>query len=587
MSSQDYVLYTLKNDCQDCYKCVRRCPVKAIKIEDNSANILPELCIACGTCYKVCPQKAKQMRHDLPKVKHLIESGKDVYVSLAPSWLVEFDKATQEQMIAGLRRLGFRGVSQTSLGAQEVSAAVAKLLDENKSGLFISTACPSAVEYIKKYLPEFVPNLTPIASPLLAHCRMLKKELGEDAYVVFLGPCIAKKLESDENPKLLSASITFSGIKNWLRETGIVLTELKPSVFDKFVLGDAKEGNAYPIEGGMIETIKPHKKDAYLMQITGIENMERELKNLKEISFDKPIFIEVLACEGGCVNGPCITNKKSGMQKRIDVLNKTVLDEAEIKDKKPSLDVSMNFNKQSVEPKVYDEKDIKKTLAQIGKYSIEDEINCGGCGYYTCRNFAKALLEGMAEFDMCVSYMKSQAQRKANALIRCIPNPIVIANANMDILEYNEKFVHAFWNDDKHADMYDKKNLFGANLRDFIGFTNIFSASLDLEQDIVRHHIRFDDRVFDVVVFNIDNKQIVGGLIEDVTNTEMKKEQIADRAKEVISKNLATVQQIACTLGEHMAETEVLLRSIAKDFAVSEEKNKNVQIKTTSSKDSF
>lgn len=139
---------------------------------------------------------------------------------------------------------------------------------------------------------------------------------------------------------------------------------------------------------------------------------------------------------------------------------------------------------------------------------------------------------------MCVSHMKQQAQRKANALLRCIPSPIVIANARLSIMEYNDKFVETFWNEDEHADIYDQNNLHGADLRDFINFTNLFSASLDLEQDIHREHVRFNDKLFDVVVFNIDKKQIVGGIIEDVTNMEMKKEQIAEKAKEVIHKIL-------------------------------------------------
>ena len=194
------------------------------------------------------------------------------------------------------------------------------------------------------------------------------------------------------------------------------------------------------------------------------------------------------------------------------------------------------------------------------------------------------MLDGKAEPEMCVSHMKQQAQRKANALLRCIPSPIVIANARLSIMEYNDKFVETFWNEDEHADIYDQNNLHGADLRDFINFTNLFSASLDLEQDIHREHVRFNDKLFDVVVFNIDKKQIVGGIIEDVTNMEMKKEQIAEKAKEVIHKNLATVQQIACTLGEHMAETEVLLRSIAKDFATDDEQSSDLTIRTNSNK---
>lgn len=636
MSNREYPLYTIKNNCQDCYKCVRRCPVKAIKIEDGSAMIVPDLCIACGTCYRVCPAKAKQARNDLTRAKHLVQSGKDVYVSLAPSWITEFEGVSREQMIAAIRRLGFCGVSETALGAEEVSANIAGLLDkaandalqvsaapdmsqtacgekdedasaerspERTSGvredtntgeapqvsaanrLFISTACPAVVEYINKYVPERTANLTKLTSPLLAHCRLLKTALGKDIEVIFIGPCIAKKIEADRHPDLLSLSLSFTDLRQWLKDENIELKDIHTSVFDKFVMSKAEEGTAYPVEGGMIETLKPYEQSqkAYLMQITGIDNIKRELKNIREEALDRPVFIECLACEGGCVNGPCTSSKKSGLEKRVEILKESDFSGLAGK-RSPSVDIRLDYAPEAIVQPKHDETDIKRVLASIGKYSIEDEINCGGCGYNTCRNFAKALLDGKAEPEMCVSHMKQQAQRKANALLRCIPSPIVIANARLSIMEYNDKFVETFWNEDEHADIYDQNNLHGADLRDFINFTNLFSASLDLEQDIHREHVRFNDKLFDVVVFNIDKKQIVGGIIEDVTNMEMKKEQIAEKAKEVIHKNLATVQQIACTLGEHMAETEVLLRSIAKDFAADDEQSSDLTIRTNSNK---
>jgi len=569
MSDREYPLYTIKNNCQDCYKCVRRCPVKAIKIEDNSAMIIPDLCIACGTCYRVCPAKAKQPRNDLIRAKHLIESGKDVYVSLAPSWISEFKGLTAEQLIASIRRLGFRGVGETAVGAEEVSSNLAKMLEQADRGLFVSTACPAVVEYIKKYLPQITPNLTPFSSPLLAHCRLMKERLGHDIEIVFVGPCIAKKLEADANPDLLSLSLSFTDLQQWFKDANINPAEIRTSVYDKFIMQKAEEGTAYPIEGGMIETLRPYaevNRKAYMIQISGIQNIKRELDKLSQEEADRPVFIECLACHGGCVSGPCMTNRDSGFNKRIEILKETDFSHLAGK-RQPQTNIHYNYGTQTITTSEFDETEIKKALSIIGKYGVEDELNCGGCGYDTCRNFAKAMLAGKAEPEMCVSNMKHQAQRKANALLRCIPSPIVIANSDLSIIEYNDKFVETFWNEEEHTDIYEKENLHGANLRDFIGFTNLFSASLELEQDIHRDHVRFNGHLFDVVVFNIDKKQIVGGIIQDVTTMEMKKERIAEKAKDVIQKNLATVQQIACTLGEHMAETEILLRSIANDYS--------------------
>ena len=430
MSNREYPLYTIKNNCQDCYKCVRRCPVKAIKIEDGSAMIVPDLCIACGTCYRVCPAKAKQARNDLTRAKHLIQSGKDVYVSLAPSWITEFEGVSREQMIAAIRRLGFRGVSETALGAEEVSANIAGLLDkaandalqvsaapdmsqtacgekdedasaerspERTSGvredtdtgeapqvsaanrLFISTACPAVVEYINKYVPERTANLTKLTSPLLAHCRLLKTALGKDIEVIFIGPCIAKKIEADRHPDLLSLSLSFTDLRQWLKDENIELKDIHTSVFDKFVMSKAEEGTAYPVEGGMIETLKPYEQSqkAYLMQITGIDNIKRELKNIREEALDRPVFIECLACEGGCVNGPCTSSKKSGLEKRVEILKESDFSGLAGK-RSPSVDIWLDYAPEAIVQPKHDETDIKRVLASIDKYSIVDEINCGG-----------------------------------------------------------------------------------------------------------------------------------------------------------------------------------------------------------------
>lgn len=593
MSNRDFPLHTVKNDCQDCYKCVRRCPVKAIKIEDNSAMIVPELCIACGICYEVCPASAKQPRNDLARAKYLVSSNREIYVSLAPSWVTEFPEYTKEQIVAAIRRLGIKGVSETALGAQEVTAETVRQLKDavarNENRLMISTACPAVVEYVEKYLPELTPYLAQVASPLLAHCRMLKEKFGQNIETVFIGPCIAKKFEADRHPELLSLALSFEDLRQWLKDENINPEELAPGVFDVFALDNAKEGSAYPIEGGMIETIKPHNlsKDVYMAQITGIYSLQDELTHIDIDNLNRPTFLECLACYGGCVSGPCTSNKASGLQKRMEILKNASFDEAA--SRKPQYNIAESYKSQDINglDRKFEESDIRKVLTRIGKYSIEDELNCGGCGYNTCRNFACALLEGKAEPEMCVSHMKHQAQRKANALIRCIPSPIVIADAKLNIMEYNDQFRDTFWNEEEHAEIYDYNNLYGANLRDFVSFTNLFTASLDLEQDIHKEHVRHEDKMFDVVVFNIDKKQSVGGIIEDVTNAEMHKEQIAERAKEVIHKNLATVQQIACTLGEHMAETEVLLRSIAKDYAVNDRENEGVKIRTNSTERKF
>ncbi len=580
MSSREHPLFTIKNNCQDCYKCVRQCPVKAIKIEDNSAQIVPELCVACGKCYKICPVRAKQDRDDVPRAKNMLAAGEKVYISLAPSWVAEFDNVTKEQLLTAIEKLGFAGVSETALGAEEVSAHLADFLADKKEGVYLSTACPAFVEYINKYMPELNMNLTPVLSPLLSHCKLMRKNLGNDIKIVFVGPCIAKKFEADRHGDLLNLSISFRDLRRWFREAGINYHTIEPKEGIDFIYKRAEEGRYYPIEGGMIETIRPYGKTehVYMMQLTGLENIQRELIDIKGTNPERPVFIECLACEGGCVSGPCTRSHKSGFEKRARVL-KDVVKSGKMGKRNSEEDISQNYQGIEIIKEDYDDDQIKRVLALLGKYKIEDEINCNACGYDNCRNFARAILDGKAEIDMCVSHIKHQAQRKANALLKCIPSPIVIVNSKLSIIEYNDQFLEAFWDDDEHGDIYDRANLIGANLRDFLSFTNLFSASLELGEDVKRENARHKDKMYDVMVFNIEQKQVVGGVIEDVTRVEIKREKIAEKAKEVIEKNLATVQQIACTLGEHMAETEVLLRSIAKDYASDDHDRPNVTIR--------
>ncbi len=584
MALDTYPIYTKQTDCQDCYKCVRGCPVKAIKIEDNSAKVMPEYCISCGNCIRTCPAKAKKIRKDLGRAKLLINNNIPTYASLAPSWISEFKGIDKEKLICAIRRLGFAGVSETALGAEIVSKNVQNLLNTNKPGLYISTACPSVVEYIKKYRPDLVDSLTSFYSPLLSHCKFLKQTYGENIQTVFFGPCVAKKLEADENPDLLNIALTFKDLKKWIEEENIHLDELKTSKFDTFQPIEANNGKIYPIEGGMIETIKEKETKGHLLEISGMSNIINELKDINQHNIKEPIFIEALACAGGCIKGPAMDEQSNGISSRIEILNS-------IEENKPIdneiITIEKVFKKIIINKNDISDSQIKKALNSISKFSTVDELNCGGCGYKSCRDFATALATGIAEPEMCVSYIKKQAQRKANALIRCIPSAIIVVNEDLEIIEYNEKFIDMFYEENEHRDYFDRDNITGINADKFISFTNLFQSALKSGKDIRKDHIRDDDKLYDVTIFTIDENKVVGGIIQDVTNTEMKKEQIAEQAKEVINKNLSTVQQIACTLGEHMAETEILLRSIARDFSIDDDNNSHpqeVEIKTSSNK---
>ncbi len=562
-----YPVYTLKNECHDCYKCIRECHVKAIKIQDNSASVIDEKCIACGHCVRVCPSGAKRVRNDIDKVKRLFLQNKKVIVSLAPSWTGVYN-VSPEKMISVLKKIGFYAVSETALGAQEVSIQCAKVLNESKeTGLFISSACPVVVDYIRLYKPNFAKNIVSVVSPALTHAGLLKKEYGEDISVVFIGPCIAKKKESDAHQDLMDVALTFEELNYWLKEEFITFSDVDEAQDAKFVPERAYEGSLYPIEGGMNETIKRvgiDEKEVSLISLSSIKNLDKALSGLDTKKLSGKIFVEALGCEGGCVNGPYLSSDKG-----IIAVTSGVLTSAQYRDdvpKEPKIVINQEYVPNPIQKNKYTIEEIDEALKKISKYSQQDELNCSGCGYSTCRDFVNALIAGEAETSMCVSYMRKIAVRKAAAMVRCMPAAVVMIDKNLNILETNDAFMRMFC-----GEMYDvfssrEEGLAGAAIDRIVPFGEILKAALKSAEDIHKEHYAIGGKLYDISAFAIEVGELAGAVITDVTKSEMDREKIARRAREVISKNIATVQEIACLLGEHMVETEVLLNSIAKDY---------------------
>ena len=567
--NHSYPVYTLEAECQDCYKCVRHCPVKAIKVRDGHAAVIPELCVACGKCVEVCPVKAKRVRNDTARLRQLLSEPAPVYASLAPSWVSEFKNIAPGQLIRALKTLGFAGVSETALGAQIISAEVSKELDGGNPGLLLSSACPTAVDFVRKYIPHLAANITRVGSPLMAHCRMLRDTFGDGIRTVFVGPCISKKNEADRNPELLNLAVTYPEIRQMLREDDIEPEGMEPEPGDKFVPESAEEGAQYPVEGGMNDTIQFQCKNrkVHYFTLTGLDNMKLALEGLglDEIPADETVFIETLACPGGCVHGPCTEHNSPGLLERLRVLGKTHFP-ASPKRRETGGSIAASFPEDAVVAPKPAVSDIQAALRSIGKTTPEDELNCDGCGYGTCRNFAQALIAGHAEPSMCVSYLKKQAQKKANALLRSMSSGAVIVDKKLQIIECNRHFAELFGEEILAA--YDAcPGMAGADLTRIVPFANLFESSLLSGKDIRRDSVKVGRRLFNVNIFSIDPGEVIGGVMYDVTNTELRREQIAARAREVIDRNIAAVQEIACRLGEQMADTELLLRSIAEDYA--------------------
>ena len=580
--NQQMPIYTEPTQCQDCYKCIRHCPVKAIRVENNHAKIIPELCVYCGQCVIDCPPHAKQSRDDRQRARHLLSTKKQVFVSLAPSFVSEFSDYTLPQLIEALKKLGFAGVSETALGADFVSAQLAKDLAqavENPQGqqFFLSSACPAVVEYIKLYQPELAPFITDRASPLLAHARYLHQVYGDEIGVVFVGPCIAKKREADTWDEI-HVALTFQELRDWIEEAGIRPDTAIPVGQEdqqEFVPRRAAKGVLYPIDGGMIATWKKYNQleKVRSMAISGLGEVQRALEGFDPENLKAPLFMELLACPGGCINGPGTSVHSPGALKRVLVEEyaqdvDAVLDEATLA-QSPVMEgtLPVDFKQRAV----HSEEEIRWALRSVGKYTREDEVNCASCGYDTCRSFAKAVLEDRAEKTMCVSYMRKLAQKKANGLMQAIPSGVVIVDKNLQIVECNLNFARLMGSD--VVDMYQiKPGLEGADLTRLTGAAKLFADVLSPNgPDVIERDVREGKKIFQVTVFEIEREEIAAGVLEDITVPKNQRERTISQAQKVIEKNLSVVQKIAFLLGENAAETESMLNSIIESYSDGEE----------------
>ena len=557
-------VYTTENECQDCYKCVRHCPVKAIRIVNGKASVIPEACVACGECVKVCPAHAKKIRNDLARLKEMLSSGEPLYASVAPSFTGYFKGATIGQLAAALKRIGFAEASETAHGAESVSAHVARLLDATTSPLVISSACPAAVDMVRKYMPGYAKFISPLPSPVRAHCRLIKEKFGSKAKVVFFGPCAAKKNEADTYPDELALAVAFPALEQLFEEKGVKFGEEA-----ELALGPAEEGRFYSVEGGMNDTLRDGRTDVRYVSVSGLEDFRRMLEDFNPREFElhpekftRKLFIEVLACPGGCVNGPAMPRGASGLA-TLFATDAT----APIQPSTRRCFAHCGVSK--YEPVAMDadepaEDAIAAALARVGKYTKADEVNCGACGYDTCREFAKALIAGKAEEAMCHTYLKKNFQRTSNALIKYIPAGVVIIDAKGAIIECNAIF----------AEMADAKteyealgNLDGLTIDAFMPeFQELFTGAIEHGSEIVKYRQPWKDRIVTVSVFPISIGEFAGAVIQDVTKNEGRREEIAAKARDVIRKNVYTVQQVARLFGEHIAETEIMLNEIAGSY---------------------
>lgn len=401
------IIYTNKARCRDCFRCLRYCTVNAIKMKDGQAFVDIERCILCGTCIKECPQNAKQFRRDLEKVKELIKENMSIAVSIAPSFAALFTDWQTDRIPSLLRKLGFTYISETAESAYYTAIETEKYFSSKSNGICLTTACPSFVDYVEKYLPDKVNNLTPIVSPMIAHGRRIKEKLGNQTKVVFIGPCLAKKREAErqEFNGIIDAVLTFTEVLEWIEEEKIDLKMLETSEFDEIVFGEAR---LYPLTGGMSKTasLATDNLNTSVYSISGLERIKDAISSFS--TKDYPILIEPLICAFGCVNGPAQPKAENIFARRESVINYSKqkycisLDIPEC-----TINLSTSFKRNAaVKETEFSDEEIRQILDQTGKLQESDRLNCGACGYLSCMENAKAILMGMVEIDSCIPYTR-------------------------------------------------------------------------------------------------------------------------------------------------------------------------------------
>ena len=578
-------IYTELNNCRDCYRCVRICPVKAIQIRNSHAEIVAERCTYCGICVHGCPNGVKKIRSDVDRVRMQLGKNRRSVVSLAPSYVSEF-QGNEDNFIRAMYRLGFDAVSETAIGASLVSQALDFYMEENGNAPFISTACPSVVELVRKHFPESIPDLAPVPSPLQTHSAYLRHLYGDDIFIVFIGPCIAKKAEADNYPGYPDVALTFREVEGWLEEEGIRLDEMDPAIPVEYIPKKAGRSAVYPVENGQIETSEHWRNrfiEAEALSVSGVDGIISSLKGTHTMD-----FLETLNCDGGCINGPGTTKKDSTASRKKAIsnyvtarLSETDLFEGDADFARQVLDRGYGIlggeapKKVDLPVRQYSEEEIAEALLKLGKHSKEDELNCSGCGYESCREMAKALLSGLSEVEMCVTKMRKDAESKVDTLLSTIPHGVVIVDGDLNIVELNRRFLEIF--DDYPEDFFEEsvmQSLRGLPVSTFMPFTDEFRLQLDMKSPS-QYRFKYRGKVMRLTFFLVESRMLLGALFEDITTPVVRREAIIKKAEDVITKSLSTVQQIASLLGENAAENEIVLNSIIEEFNVQEDSSED------------
>lgn len=556
--------------CKDCYKCLRECPVKAIKIVNHQARVMEDRCILCGRCTLVCPQNAKAVHSEVDVVKRLLAGKTPVIASVAPSFVSSFGLHDFNTVKIALGKLGFSDAEETAVGARAVTEKYDELLHTGKYKNFITSACPAVNRMIQLYYPDALKYLAPVDSPMIAHAKILRARHPE-AKIVFIGPCIAKKREAAES-KLVNAVLTFENLRDMFKEKGIDPHEIVHLNLHRDDEGINK-ARYYPISRGIIKSFPAYVDGYEFVAVDGADRCREVLKHIDSLS---GMFLEINACEYACVNGPCsLIEPGSAVNANAAVRQYAHTEDGEGKPHPLPEGVDLACVRPRLRPNEYipSEKEIRDILAKTGKTKPEDELNCGACGYNTCREKAWAVANGYADIEMCVPYMRERAESMSYEIMQNSPNGIVLVDEDLHITEINGK-ARALWGVPDY-------NIIGDDLINYFDPTDFVNAQAE-KKNLHRKavYIEKTKAYVELSVTLLASHKLLLGVMKDVTDEigsdqrlrEMKKETFAT-TDEVIQKQMRVAQEIASLLGETTAETKIALLKLKKTLEEEESGN--------------
>jgi iron only hydrogenase large subunit-like protein/uncharacterized Fe-S cluster-containing protein len=558
------IVFTRKARCRDCHRCLRACPVKAIRVHDGQAQVVAERCIACGTCIRACPQRAKSYRNDVAEAARLVGESRRVVASIAPSYAAVFEPWERLRLPSALRRLGFGYVAETAVAAAEVAKAGASHLRQHGERSHVWTSCPAVAQYIRHYRTQDAALLAPIASPMLAHARWLRQRLGPDIRVIFIGPCVAKKAEAEraEHGRAVDVVLTFEELAEWLSQEAISLGACEESQFDE----TAVDARRFPLPEGALQTAGMLSRElGTAFSACGFDEVDHALDLLAQSG--PPRVLEPLFCVGGCVNGPAAASPRNVFARRFAVEEHAACRVASERRRPappdaecladPGLTIPASPLEEVAEPA------IEEVLAATGKAAREDQLDCGACGYPSCRDKAAAVVRGMAEPDMCIPRMRRLAEIRTDGILEASPNGILILDAHFQILSMNPAFRRYF----RSGEAMLGKHI--SQLMDPEPFLRLASAEPG-HLELTVHHPRYE-RVCHQILYRLQELQQHVGFFVDITASKSDQEKLEKlraqtivQAQELLDHQVTIAQQLAQFLGESTAKGEILVENLLK-----------------------